>query len=135
MNDTTTNAERLLWLAGLEMDCPEVFDLRSKPGHPDSCYCHGTRKVPRFLTLRRECPTYYGTYLRRQGQGWVTVDTEGALLPCARGWMHEVKEYGSFWAACLLTPSSRWAATTAHTYMEAMTHALYLAVKAEEEKP
>ena len=55
--ETMTSAEALLWLAGLEKDCPNCnpFPDVTIPPIPHCKKCYGTGKVP-VLDLREPCP-------------------------------------------------------------------------------
>ena len=86
--DTITQAEALLWLAGLERNCrdcqlPDSFGV--KPELDKWCTpCHGTGKVP-VLDLREPCPCIDNPGDGRPGDGY-------NCFRCFRYGRHEVTE-------------------------------------------
>ena len=74
--ETLTPEQRILWLAEREADCHHDKELAwDVPGVADRCEdCHGTGKVPRYPSLRRECGCTV-VYC----PGWVPVSGDAAL--------------------------------------------------------
>ena len=159
MNDTTTHVERLLWLAGLEVPCPNCFPFPDVVGRiptiPHCKDCKGTGKVLRFPTLRRECscipdtehPAYNAADGRVsvwhfnsepvprsrcpicKGRGGVPVDDLDATMPCAHEWHFEKWEKKDIRAMCHLTLFSGGYVGYGPNYNEAAVRVLYQEVR------